>query len=656
MAGKGKKKEKLQPGKSNEGALERFCHNPSSQLSSISKDKPLEITSDGIHYKIMRMGLVPNDIKYTNNPLDANRAANKKAAVFNLSTIKKALKSLKPNEAIQIESGHGSFALVHTDVQGVDPALNVATTFGNHVEPKASSSIAGIHAKLQAFCDDPVAILSKYNETEQPHTFKVKGKEFKVVPAARLSEGLSAHPLTLSADGENKLDAQRVVQQVKDLSENSSITVTSEHGDFAIVHQSVELITPEVPKAADLDAAGSDTITDDGLDKSTDVEELGYRITGIRSVNGQPVEPEADPEHGAQDNAAENSGDVVDNDETPTETIEVADIVSSSFDIYKLSEFSRNITPEGKDLSAYDFVTEKKGISVVSYSGRKDPIGFMLPYGSLRGCDDRKGRWQISKFMGAMRSKWAADRLHPDIMTISNREKPHMTFITMGAALKLRQKGLFKNAPQWVKDHLNTAQAEADEEARKRVELEGIDTETPIVEPTGPVTPPPADEPKDPAAEDPETPVAKVDPEPAIKPDADKPEVPAMIEEDIAYSADNAIAAVSAAIKKAKETQALVKVNIANQNAEDIVHIGASEEPIAAMENVIELMKNMGNEAPEIRVIDYSSDMLSTMGAMNEAWKIANNSNSLVILNPAEGQRLAMTKNSELLQAYQMNF
>ena len=114
---------------------------------------------------------------------------------------------------------------------------------------------------------------------------------------------------------------------------------------------------------------------------------------------------------------------------------------------------------------------------------------------------------------------------------------------------------------------------------------------------------------------------------------------------------------VAAALQRAKQTMSLVKVEIANANGADMVHVGADEDSILAMENVIELSKAMGGEVPEIVKLDYKpSSMMETMNAVKMAWNAANDDNSLIILEPEGGQRVAMTKNPELVKAYQYRF
>lgn len=602
--------------------LKAFADKPAATLSGIKSGNVHKFSYGGTNYKIVRAGLLPKTVDYLKATLNtepvSGQAGGSRTVKFNPGQIINLLKGFSNEQAIMIGSAHGNFAIVHESTELIDPSVNVATDFdacakkpesgvnGTTLNGAAAPDIITVTPKIEVPAD-PAENIAKIPTTPQQEIIDVQPA---IIAAATTTKPSSDAPLGLEEYRQQRQD---------------------------------------------------DVTNPDDESARTNIETLGFKIRDIKPITGTDINPTEDDTTPTVNNAEndtpatseEAAEDNIANDaETATETIEVADTTATAFNTYKLSDFSKNGIPEEKNQTAYDFVTHEKGIAAVAYSGRREPIGFMLPRGLLKDDSiETNGRWRISQFMSSIKTKWAKDPLSPDVVTISNQNKAPMTFITMGAALKLRKKGLFKNAPKWVNDHLNTAKDATVEEAKKRAGLEGIDTTTPKPAPTKKPEKTAADTPKVVITPAPAAPTSAPEAEPIVE-----TTTPLIAEEDVTYSAENAMTAVSAAIKKARETQTLVKVNIANQNADDIVHVGTSEEPIAAMENVIEFMKNMGAETPKVEVIDYTSDMVSTITAMKRAWKIASDSDSLVILRPAEGQRQVMTRNADLLKAYQMNF
>ena len=119
--------------------------------------------------------------------------------------------------------------------------------------------------------------------------------------------------------------------------------------------------------------------------------------------------------------------------------------------------------------------------------------------------------------------------------------------------------------------------------------------------------------------------------------------------------AENAVQTLTRAIATARQTQNLIELKIAGAELETPAFVGSDEASIRAMKDVIELAHTMQTPAPIVEIIDYKSGSMTTMmKALKGAWDTVKDSEALVILQPEGGQRLAMTRNADLIKAYQL--
>jgi len=453
------------------------------------------------------------------------------------------------------------------------------------------------HQTIKAFSENPARVLNSLSG-DNPFIITLDGKtQFKIVPAGLIPKEInwlrSQHSVTPISGGSNQ------PQGVKVTFHPSTIT------------KILKNIKPEVAAKVEFVEQAQDTPT-----KNLDNAEEDVAVT--QPIIDEPIKEEA-----------VSSEDVM--------SVIPASIESTRFEKIDWSQFLHSNNPKNKPISAYDHVTRDNGVGVIYYAGRQKPIGFMLPFHSTNGNDiTTNSRWQSSKFASSIKGRWAKTPMMEDMVVVSNQRKSaSMVYVTMGAAVALMDKSdIFKNAPEWVQDVLIEAAIEKEKGAnvtKAKAPSVSVADKPAAAKPTAATT---------------------TKPTPVVEPVAAKPAAksvePPKVPEPSTSIVDNNLAALRQAIATAKMTNDLIE-------AENGVVVGANNNSITAMEEVISFAKDMGVTAPEIKVIPFTAtSMTSMMSAFKEAKDMAEQSEALVILEPTKGERVAMTRNNDLITAYRM--
>lgn len=495
---------------------------------------------------------------------------------------------------------------------------------------------------INNFCSEPSKTLKSIT-SEKPYVIRTQGKIFKIVPATLLPENITWDTNQFNAEDlgggrtslglakrKTSFNPGQINKRITALPQDKAIIVTNgDDGAFAIVHNSVELIDPHAKKTddfSDVIATPVEPLVPSKPETNVTAPEENIEPTPEQETTNEITtaseEEISTPEQ--EDEAASTPDDHTHDEEADLTAVRQTNVTPSSFDKIKWSRFLHQNDPENKPVSAYDFVTSHHGVAVIEYAGRNDAIGFIFPYDTLDIEEVRSnGRWDISKFAKTLKGKWAKEPLQSDIVSIQNRRRSPMIFMTMGAALELRGLGLFKDAPDWVKDEL------------KRAEAIKAGQKPPAPKSSLPTEQQPKDTDASKPAPDPSEPTT-----PTSAVTTTKPETTSIIGE-----IDNNMAILRQAFVVAKETRELVELD-------NGIAIGANERSIQAMLETISMASDMGIPTPDIERVEFApSSMVQMMTALRAAWTMASDSESLIMLEPADGKRIAMTRNADLIAA-----
>lgn len=486
--------------------------------------------------------------------------------------------------------------------------------------------------------------------------FTAHGKEFKIVRRNMLGDGidLSKNTLNLNTPGltsHNKsFNPAQLSNLVKNLGRVEALPITFEDGVLCIVHAAVGLTNSRkqitVERTEDLKEIDLSTVEEMATTPKPQAlkpSAAQIRVSNFARVIDGAVSPKEEEKPNQLPAAIE----------LPMKKNADSKPSSASFKEYYWAHIvSPNRAKPPSEKSPYDFLQENaENIILLHYQRRQIPLGFMMNNAFFRkhtegnNAINREGRFKISHFSKAMKGRWASSPFEPNTVTVSNEEHPRdYSFITIGAALKLRETALFKNAPQFIQDHLNDAD-QAKSNPKRTVSPAKTQKQSTDAQTAAPV------QPKFKEATT-QTPAPAPTPVVATPKIAEQTNTTAT---DLISQSKNAMAALQRAIIQAKNTNELLKVAVEGLTEEQSVFAGSNKDAIQAMEEAISFANEMGFTAPEItRIKMDSTSMSSVMSALKGAWSSASTSNALVILEPTQGQRIAMTRNQDLLSAYRM--
>ncbi|NQZ14854.1 MAG: hypothetical protein HRT94_08555 [Alphaproteobacteria bacterium] len=496
------------------------------------------------------------------------------------------------------------------------------------------------HRSLKNLCENPLKTVKSVS-AEKPYFVESNGKKYKLVLSTMLPKDIVWTETQFDVAGigggseqPNKMKTTfhpaTIEKHLKNLKQSQAIILTNRtDNSFAIVHEAVELIDPHVTPAEEFTAAVES--------KETLAIETPKPTETIVETEQAPNDnaPISDTEAPAENNVLEEEA----NNEATIDLSKVQRNNGTPKDFVELN-WTGFIHPghkSNKPVSAYSLVTQHDSIAAVRRNGAAIPIGFMFPHHILNIEDvSTNGRWAISKTDKKL-DAWRKNPLSPDIITIDHQRQAPMIFMNMAAALELRKSGLFDEAPEWVHDHLGNAHAKME---KLKAEL------NPTKTPTAPKKSAPKATVK---PEQPKIPVQAVaEPETPVPPKEENTTAiaPAISESSSTVATiDNNIAIIRQTIQAAKDTQQLIELD-------NGVAIAANEQAIQAMEETIAMSRDMGAPTPEVETLEFvPTSMVRVMKTLNIAWSMANDSNSMVVLQPADGQRIVMTRNEDLISA-----